>query len=492
MKLNTWIKNLILEFRKEYQNLPKDIQKGIYNLINFTPPCQVNVLWIQNSQLNIDFQFFFFTKWKEQKDLDIIVNGPIESRFIKKAFTDFIQDRKWIREYLTKKRPYRKEHVRTYSDRIADIFSRALKLIEMYAKYFYYKPDSRKETYFSHKAPIASADFYWFSVGKAQDLNINTIVGEFINEIKNRTKPKMKTLPKKEEYSLNAFGSYFYPPIWIGTIPKLSVEEKVFGGSIWPYAHKTFSTAYKGNTIVLTKDGFIAICQENKADAIDMLNEIMATALFYNVESRAIRPMEIFENKVDMKTHSITSFQVSPSSPRTQLLDKIMQNSFSTDTFEYERTIIQKKKILDVIKRAEIITQYGELSNFLKFALESHTYYRNSEYAQSLIMSWLILENFIKRKLLEMIQSKGISGDRKGKLKNTLSWTTDHRLELLNISGKIVDCEYEKLMALKGIRNGIVHRGKKCSANDARKCLEMALQKVRVLINKALKEVSSA
>ena len=112
--------------------------------------------------------------------------------------------------------------------------------------------------------------------------------------------------------------------------------------------------------------------------------------------------------------------------------------------------------------------------NDLIFILEAFTFFENTEFKQSYIMSWAVIENFIETKWDEFIQEKKIESDRKNKLKNPSSWSTDYILEALNFAGKIKDREYELLMKLKKKRNGIIHKGVNVSKKEAKECLDLA------------------
>lgn len=487
MEIDIWIKSLIKGFRERYQNLSKDVQKGISNLHNFVPPCQVNIIWIQNRQFNIDYQIFLFTKWEDRKDLEVIIHGPIDSKNAKKALLQFLQDKKWTKKYLTKARPRRKEREQTYSDRIANIFSRAFQSMERHVVDFFFRPEKSLSPLLSTKGGIANKDFYWFCVGKAQELDINSMINDFIYDVRQRAKLPSKKIVKEVKEFLRGYGTFFYPPIWIGNIPKLSNEEKLFGRPMYVYAGHCFETIYNKRILTITKDGFISICEDKKEVAIELLNQIMATALFFNMETRSIRQFEIFDNEIDSQKHNIVRFTISPISLRAKLIEERIK-ILVPSSIQYARSIVSKKKIINVIKKSEIISQNEEINNFLKFILESYTHYKNSEYSQSFIMSWLILENSIAKEWIQLLDKKGVHGDRRKKLKNRSSWPLDHLIETLNLGNKVKNDRYNLLIKLKKIRNGIVHKGKKCSKDNAKRCLDLSIKKVRAMINCVLKD----
>jgi hypothetical protein len=129
------------------------------------------------------------------------------------------------------------------------------------------------------------------------------------------------------------------------------------------------------------------------------------------------------------------------------------------------------------IKLAELLTSDDRIKTLLLLFLEAYTYFQNTEYKQSLIIAWVLLEEFYIEDLWLQCISKITSDERRlNKLKN---WTVDQRLEALHISHVLTDEEYSLLMKIKEARNEAVHEGKIPQKDIVEKCLNLVFRVVQ-------------
>lgn len=478
-----WVKNLIIKFREEYQKLSEEEQKRVSNLDDLRIPCQVDIIWLENRQFKIDFQIIIFTHFKDLKDLEITSNNPVDSQKTIETLEQILEEEKWSKRKLPEDEPYLvAEGEKNYSTLLEDVFIQAIQMFRNFISNSLLAKHTDLPIMVG-KWRITKEAFCWFYIGKIQKIEVDEIVKGIIQDVK---RPIKTEKPKEEKGAIKGYGTYFYPPLWIGEIPKQSFKDKILRQPMIRYSGKAFNTTYKEKIITVDKDGLIAIGEENRETAVEMLNEIMATALLLGLPTFITRELEIGEVKIDSESLKITGSQMPLISMRTKLTQERWQ-TFSPTFIPLERKIISKDELIEIIQHAERITRNEGIRNFLNFILESYSHFSNSEYSQSFIMSWIIVEKKLSTLWDQLMESQGIKGRRKNKLKNPASWTMDHILETLNFAGKLKEDDYKLLMELKSIRNHIVHKGKKISKPDAEKCLNQSFSVIREMINGKVK-----
>jgi len=485
MEINEWVKNLIDKFRKEYKNLTGEEKKRISNLENLNPPCQVGIIWIQNRQLKIDFQIVIFTHWKNVNDFDIQAIGPINSQKTREVLEQILKSKENINKSLSKFNYFFRECAVRYTDKLGRIFIKAIQTFENFISVSLFSTKINRPPMVIEKTIIARDSFCWLCIGKVHELQINKIVKDMIERAKVRAKVKLKEVPKRNERIIIGFGTHFYPPIWIGNIPKQSFQDKFWGILMLNYLfEKSFDTKYKKKVLIVDKDGFVAICEKNKEKAIEMLNEIMATTLLFNMQATAIRESEISEVEIDLdviKIIRITRISGSRKTMRTELMDERWQ-SFSSGQLSFTRTIVPKQKITEIIKQANKITRNTDVNSYLSIILESYTHFINFEYIQSFIMSWTIIEKYLAQMWIQYIETLKTNKYRRDKLKSHVFWSTDYIIEGLNFGGKINYVDYELFMKLKKWRNDIIHKNRKPPKETVEKCLNLSFSIISKMI----------
>jgi len=93
----------------------------------------------------------------------------------------------------------------------------------------------------------------------------------------------------------------------------------------------------------------------------------------------------------------------------------------------------------------------------LRLFTESFTHFNESEYAQSFVLSWSIIERHLYELRTKKLAEMDLDEDRQSKLLNTVQWSTDYLIEVLSLSADISDLEYEAYGELKKKRNRFIH-----------------------------------
>jgi hypothetical protein len=461
-KLRNWLIELVLYFREEFEKLSPEEQEAVHHsLEDLSKPCQFLVIWAKDPE----FQIVLVTHSSSLEDKLIEIYGPIENhKLIELIESEVLKSR--IVEIIGK-------------EKVEDALISILRIIRSYYDPLVKRPakpliDSKL---LLSNNPYAAS---WIVIGNLQNFDSKETASDFIKNIKSslRTFPPSsfkESSPKEEKVILEGFGTYIYPPIWIGEIPQpKSFREKVTGIFSWYYfRERIIIETYKNRPLVVTKDGFIAIGEKDKWKAQELLNEIMSVLLFRGLSVNVVREVDLGEVKITESGESINI----PLSFRALLLQPFIYHSSSEIIRLLPTTHTNDENIRKAIKLAELLTSDDRIKTLLLLFLEAYTYFQNAEYKQSLIIAWVILEEFYIEDLWVQHISKITSDERRlRKLKN---WTVDQRLEALHISHVLTDEEYSLLMKIKEARNEVVHEGKMPQKDIAEKCLNLVSRVVQ-------------
>ena len=477
--METWFRQLITNFREEVSKLTPDERTRISNLDDLSPPCQVDVFWFQNERFKMDFQLIIFQHFKDRLDLEICIHGPIPFYKAVDELERISSYEKWSQELASDERYLIEDGDRTLRRILEGEFLSALEDLRRYTLSIAFN-ESIKPVTIGQKLYVTKEAFAWFVWGnicleKPEEI-INDIVVKGIAKAP-KPVPKQDTDKRVPKSDLKAYGTYFYPPIWIGEIPKRSFKEKAQRQS-FPKPREHFTTKYKGFLTIIQQDGLLAIVNESKIEALDMLNEIMGVALVLGLSCYAIREPEVGEIKIDSDTLAVKGSTMSLVSDRTRQVNQFGEPSYMSmmmpTTF-----LLSKGDIVEILNRAGEITRDVETKKSLLFLLESYTHLQASEYPQCFVMGWTVVERYIASMWDEFLKDKSITGKRRQKLRQGMLWTTDDIVESLSLAGAIDTQSYTSLMSLKDKRNKILHRGETATKEDAEECFKVALELVQ-------------
>ncbi len=477
--MHDWMKNLILSFRQEYQKLSESEKNKVSNLDNLIPPLQVEIISIKNQQLGLENHLFIFTHFEDKEDLKITVHDFEFQEAIEKL-PGILKDKKWDRKLPVDSKWLAVDKTKkTYAGIIEHyLVNLPTNFKEDIINHVLHKP-RKNIAKISLKTYLEKDAFIWQAVGNIKQLDFKEITGKIIEETKKtKTKPKPHPVLLPQVARIKGFGTYFYPPIWIGEKPQPSFKEKVFDQKLKSFSKKSFDAEYKGHKIVLNEDGFIAIGIENKKKALRMLNEIMGTALLLNVSSYAIRESELGEVGIDSVKLQIANMTISIDvSPRTSLSVAELIPLTNSRLFTRKAQELSKERLIRIITQAELLTKNEMRADFLTYLVESYTYLQASEANQSFIMSWLIVEQYLSFRWKNFLQKKKIVGKkRKDKLED---WTVGLFLEALNFAKEITNKQYKSLIEMKRKRDKFVHKGQPILEEDAIKCFKLCVSIVQ-------------
>jgi hypothetical protein len=275
---------------------------------------------------------------------------------------------------------------------------------------------------------------------------------------------------------LNGRGSFFYPPLWVGTKPKPKFESQVYG---WRAdTNKEIDLTFNGRRIVIDSRGFVAIESDGHLrDVHQALNLIFGCVALTGVSCYKVDESEILSTKIGPSEIDISS-ELPQHSVRARFSDK---TTFK-DLPDFKEISIQT--LCDAIKQAELISTKQISSDFLLwFAAYNHL--ENKEYDQSFITSWIVVEKQLYRlfsqHLIELGRKKSLDKRKKASLERLQSVNT--LLLFLRATNRINESDYGTLTDLNQKRNNFVHKGTSLTLPDSKKCLKCSERVIRDLIS---------
>lgn len=471
--LRKWLEKLVLAFRKQHATLTVAERGRVSNLDDFSPPCQIEALWICKPEWKFDYQVLIFTHFPDVEDNQIIVHGPVLPDRIIETMENIIGQSKWQREIDQKQSIYLLgKGDKSYATLVEIPLAQALRSIEGHILRSMYAKESIAPN-IGQKSIISRDSFFWLVPGDIRNMDIDSIVGGIIKDAKTAAVERPEP-PKLKPARTKGFATYFYPPVWIGELPSQTLRERLTGASLSPAvsSNKAFAGEYKKAKVVVNNDGLLAIGIEDKERALYAFNEIMVAALLLGVRTLAVREAELGEAEIDPEKLTIAGHSMPIISLRTKLAEEYMR--LYPSSIPFERQVISPDGIAKIVRIAEELTADPTSSTVLLMLLEGYTHFQNGEYTQSVIMTWVVIERWLDSLWQDFIKHKGIAGKRKQKLVESIFWTADVILETLNLAGKLQNDVFEKIVGLKRIRNNILHDGIRATKEEAEGCMNLA------------------
>lgn len=456
-------------FREEYEKLSTNEKQSMNNSNNFLTPCQIEIFWIADP----DYQLIIYSNFKDRPDKEIIINGPFNSHEFRSKAIEILKNAKWTRKTKQEKLPDRFEQRDTYGEEMALMIHR---FIETYKNNFVHAlPHSPS------LGGIAIEDMWVRTyAGNIEKLDYVDEVNKIIQEFKQNAKVVQETKPTPPQQSISVgeqysgFGVHLFPAVIIGKKHKRTIDELANDTfAFWTLDNKSFDMEIANKRIIVNNDGFIFIESNNKENALKILNLIMSLGIFHELHLYAVRDHELSEVNYDKEKLTTTGMRWNTESRRAFLFEE-RWNPKSQNHFEKKQ--VNPTKIKEILSDAEKILPYEKLSEDLRLLNEGMTHINNSEFAQSFIMNWSVIERHYSNFWREILFQKDIEHDRLSKLSNPNQWTIDYILEVLNLQNKIDENSYDLLMELKRKRNRFYHSGKQVTKDDAELCFRYAMK----------------
>ena len=282
--------------------------------------------------------------------------------------------------------------------------------------------------------------------------------------------------PTETRPIIRANGSFIFPPIWIGPEPKPTFREEPSAFGTRPQKYSRELT--KGDLSLQTIMDSSPFAEEDRAKATNYLNEIMSLRLLDGKPVFSFREQEVEEATIDPETKTIGSYGV----PSLSLRASLMEEQWNTQLIPVygKRDVVTVDEFRDWISRADNIALDAESADYLRLLLEAYTHLQDFRYFESFVLSWVVIEKNLyttwKRYLKEDTHALRA---RRDKLTNPIVWSADYVIEGLALTSQISPEQYSEFMAVKSVRNDIVHEGERVSKEMSQRSFELALRIVR-------------
>lgn len=467
-KLEKWYLNFITTFREEYEKL-SDIEKKIASMnFNFLSPCQIEVFWLKEPQ----FQLTVRTNFKDRPDKEIIVNGPYSSHeFIDKVDSSINQP-KWQIEINNPDEEWIYHHKGKYSEALARDFYAMI----YYAKEYPFTAN-KSEQYGRYRISDMVGTSTW--AGNISDKDYLSEVRSDVNSIKSQAtvyedylrQEKAGLLPKPPAYKPQAYGIHLFPPVVIGTKPQFSSSDILRGRWISLQYEKAFDIRFNDIAMIVERNGFIVVGTPDKRLALKILNTVMAVGVLHDFPFFAVREHELGDAGYNKESLTIGGFSYEQNTLRSGLFNEgFWRERLDLDIKEMKESILQ-----DIIEESSKIFENEKLIDEIGLFLESFTHFRESEFGQSFLMSWIVIERYLYQMWENWWKDKLANGE---KIPNLF---VERVLQFLKSNGQISKEEYLLYDNLRDIRNGFIHSGNPIGKEEAKICLDEA---TRIIKNK--------
>ena len=297
--LKQWYQNFIQTFREKYSKLSDVEKQFLHRDDNYLSKCQIEVFWLQRPS----WQLMVRTHFQDRPDGEIIINGPYDSTVFVGEVKKIISDQRWNRLlYSDENYPSQIIPFTLYSEIVADELGKFIDaaktaLFDKFENYggiitaYTHGTGTRIERYLGNKA-------YW-----DYKEEVNKIMQYVRSRATSSTSPQVQDV---ESTSLSVedfkgFGAYFFPPIVIGKIQKPTAIDILEGRkhiAFYTFDKKAFDVKFMQTNVIVTKDGFVGVCDRSKENSLKILNTIMAIATLENLEAYAVREHESFSNRL--------------------------------------------------------------------------------------------------------------------------------------------------------------------------------------------------
>jgi len=455
--------------RVESEQLSEEEKKHISNLDDFFSPCQLLIIIFRNfttkylivthdeTRTDREIELHQIDTWDAVGELEKISNYP----WWNKEFPDEEKRSFW--------------GINNYQELIE---SQLIGIIQRMENSLYIKPP---ESFIGGKSMLHKRDFTWtmydetyFEPEKEAMKIVHGAKNQYKYE-KNKPKPpvsKDTVKPKTESPEKYAgFGSYIYLPIWLNEYPELSFREKIRGTRASFYFDKKFMTAsYKGSTVVIEENGYIGICEKERHTANRYLNEIMGTGFLFGLPFFAIRDGDMSGFGFQKDTTRIGSRQIIP---RGNILRQFDRGKRYWEPDFHPHISIREEGFSHLLKMAEIISNESEVSNCILLFVEANTCLQSSQYMQSFIVSWTIIEKYLYWVWGKHLKNKKVNRKRRDRLTGS-NWNIARVIEILDVNGLITRDDYKLITELRQKRNDLIHEGDEIHKDEALKCFEYA------------------
>jgi hypothetical protein len=483
------VETLISSFRNEVQKLEpaQRLRVGGGDPDHYLPPTQIEVIWIQEP----DFQIVFVSHFKDRKDREIIINGPLSGHELLDKIDALLKESRWTDK--RKMSLFQREPV-SPADVAFDLIVNMVDCIQSTMLYYWVmerpavlegqglNPELWALLIAGNIAELEPKSIFEHALDYARhapEINQTSVIRLPV-EAGAAASPGPAVVPVQHRPQLQCTTTHFYPPILVGELPKPTIKELFTESRLRMRAklrEVAFETSFAGYKVMFSRNGLMCVTTQDKEIALRIFNLIFGAALLQGIQAIAVRESEVGTASIDLSTKMIVSSMFPTMSSLRSMLDwqLVHYRDPSAPLFDLGFRIPMSPNDLGAITaEAEKFYASPDKAEHLVFLLEASTHMENAEFPQAFMMGWIIVERHISKLWDGYLREKGITGQRKEKLTESMTWSVDHYLESLNLVGQLDDAKLSVLMRLKKKRNDFIHEGGRIIRDDASECLTVA------------------
>ena len=259
----------------------------------------------------------------------------------------------------------------------------------------------RTREYGISKQILSGPDFVWQLFTSPQNIRPGKLVREIANqarlrarEVKQPPQPVDEAARSLDSQRSTGFGTYIYPHVWVGAAPEQSFEEKLRQAiSSFPEFHfvPKIPAVVKGTgdeRLVITRDGLVAVTGWDRADALTIVNATMATCVLHGTPAFAVRDDELAEIEVNETTHEVSVRSATLSLPR--MLPEVPMKA--PNWLLEHRPVAPLEELAGAAGEVLKTLEDPVLTDSLLLFEEIYTHYQRMEYAQTVLLTMVLLE----------------------------------------------------------------------------------------------------
>ena len=464
LQLTDWLFNFIESIRKDEKLLSYEVDPYTKQKFDFSQPLQIEVFWLQDPSI----QFLIFTHDATRKDLDIHIHGPsLYDEFISNL-VNVLNEKRFTKKVSSHETQI--ELNKIIANEVHYGLNRIIKHVnqnDSLSKWF-------TENLFTESYNVFDKN-NWITTfhGNISKLRIDELI--------TKLKTYVAALPveglsfeniAKKTGVLQCYSSHIFPPVQIGIKKEPSITEILNGQN--PERDIVFSKTINNIPILVHNDGLIAIGINDESRVIQLFNAIMGNLILQDQNVRIARVSDLYETLFDTSKMKITGLGFNP----------VFTIRGSLISYENELQLYSKiRKEIDVSiieKSIQTVLNTSEdtIIEDLVFLAESYSHLEESVYAQSFVISWLIIERYLYGLWKNWWSDKLSKGQKIPNLQ------ADRLLQFLKAAGMISEIDYGFFSLLRDIRNGYVHSGNEIQKDSAKKCFENAKSVVNLKLLK--------
>ncbi len=366
-ELECWLRAFILKLRKEAKLLSIEERDELTNLDDFFEPCQI--LAIQYRGLAQQFMLVLHNSHRPDLEIDVYIVNAYEAI---ERIGPILNDPKWDRPF-TEEEKTEVWYARNYRELIERFLIGIIRTRSSLLELRPGKPSG------DAKIRMLGRDFEWLT-HNLETIDPDEAVSKIINEAKERAERKKKAAqsgektvilkiePGEEKEDVNGYGTYFYPPIWVGEYPEYTLQERVQGRHVFP--EKVLDTTYDGKLLIVYNNGYIGIAENDKQTAQNDLNEVMTIGLLLGIPFFAINNYELSEVTFNLEQ---VDFQIRGLTQRGALSRAFEPQNVLSEQFIKPFVSIQIEGLENIIKATNEITSDPDIKACLPLFIESYT-----------------------------------------------------------------------------------------------------------------------